>query len=43
VSCACEGSLKTSVDFDPKKMRDYFSNKLQEGKEVAADLKPSKA
>jgi uncharacterized protein (DUF697 family) len=30
----------TLLDFDPKKMREYFSGKLQEGKEVAAKLKP---
>ena len=30
----------TLLDFDPKKMRAYFSNKLQEGKCVAANLKP---
>jgi uncharacterized protein (DUF697 family) len=33
----------TLLDFDPKKMRAYFSNKLEEGKEVTANLKPSKA
>ena len=33
----------TLLDFDPKKMREYFAEKLQEGKEVAAKLKPSKA
>ncbi len=33
----------TMLDFDPKKMRDYFSGKLEEGKEVTANLKPSKA
>jgi len=33
----------TLLDFDPKKMRDYFSSKLEEGKEVATDLKSSKA
>jgi uncharacterized protein (DUF697 family) len=32
----------TMLDFDPKKMRAYFSGKLDEGKEVAAELKPSK-
>jgi len=30
----------TLLDFDPKKMRAYFSSKLEEGKAVAADLKP---
>ena len=30
----------TLLDFDPKKMREYFSSKLKEGKEVAANLKP---
>ena len=30
----------TLLDFDAKKMRAYFSNKLEEGKGVAADLKP---
>ena len=30
----------TLLDFDAKKMRAYFSSKLEEGKEVAADLKP---
>jgi uncharacterized protein (DUF697 family) len=30
----------TLLDFDAKKMRAYFSNKLAEGKEVAANLKP---
>ena len=30
----------TLLDFDPKKMREYFSSKLDEGKEVAANLKP---
>jgi hypothetical protein len=29
----------TLLDFDPKKMRAYFSSKLQEGKGVAATLK----
>ena len=33
----------TLLDFDPKKMREYFAGKLEEGKEVAAKLKPSKA
>ncbi len=33
----------TMLDFEPKKMRDYFAGKLEEGKEVAAKLKPSKA
>jgi len=32
-------SAGTLLDFDPKKMRAYFSSKLQEGKGVAADLK----
>jgi len=32
----------TLLDFDPKKMRAYFSSKLEEGKAVAADLKPGK-
>jgi uncharacterized protein (DUF697 family) len=32
----------TLLDFDPKKMRAYFSNKLEEGKGVAAQLKPGK-
>jgi uncharacterized protein (DUF697 family) len=31
----------TLLDFDPKKMREYFSNKVKEGKEVAANLKQS--
>ncbi|NOQ14224.1 MAG: DUF697 domain-containing protein [Methyloprofundus sp.] len=31
----------TLLDFDPKKMREYFSNKLEEGKEIAANLKSS--
>jgi uncharacterized protein (DUF697 family) len=30
----------TLLDFNPKKTREYFSNKLEEGKEVAAKLKP---
>jgi uncharacterized protein (DUF697 family) len=30
----------TLLDFDAKKMRAYFSSKLEEGKGVAADLKP---
>jgi uncharacterized protein (DUF697 family) len=30
----------TLLDFDAKKMRAYFSNKLEEGKGVVADLKP---
>ena len=30
----------TLLDFDPKKMRAYFSKKLEEGKDVAANLKP---
>ena len=30
----------TLLDFDAKKMRAYFSTKLEEGKAVAADLKP---
>jgi uncharacterized protein (DUF697 family) len=30
----------TLLDFDAKKMRAYFSSKLEEGKAVAADLKP---
>ena len=30
----------TLLDFDPKKMREYFSSKLEEGKEVATNLKP---
>ena len=30
----------TLLDFDAKKMRAYFSSKLEEGKEVAANLKP---
>jgi uncharacterized protein (DUF697 family) len=30
----------TLLDFDTKKMRAYFSVKLKEGKEVAANLKP---
>ena len=29
----------TLLDFDPEKMRKYFSSKLTEGKEVAANLK----
>ena len=33
----------TMLDFDPKKMRDYFSGKLEEGKEVTAKLMPSRA
>ena len=33
----------TMLDFDPKKMRDYFAGKLAEGKEVAARLKPREA
>jgi len=33
----------TMLDFEPKKMRGYFSGKLEEGKEVVAKLKPSKA
>ena len=33
----------TLLDFDPKKMREYFAGKLEEGKEVAAKLKPGKA
>jgi uncharacterized protein (DUF697 family) len=33
----------TMLDFDPKKMREYFSGKLKEGKEVAADLKPNES
>jgi len=33
----------TLLDFDAKKMRDYFSSKLQEGKAVVVNLKPSKA
>ena len=32
----------TLLDFDPKKMREYFSSKVKEGKEVAANLKPGK-
>jgi uncharacterized protein (DUF697 family) len=32
----------TLLDFDPKKMREYFSTKLEEGKGVAAKLKPGK-
>jgi len=32
----------TLLDFDPKKMREYFASKLAEGKEVAAKLKPTK-
>ena len=32
----------TLLDFDPKKMREYFSGKLEEGKEVAAGLKSGK-
>jgi uncharacterized protein (DUF697 family) len=32
----------TLLDFDPKKMRAYFSDKLEEGKEVAAKLKSNK-
>ena len=32
----------TLLDFEPKKMRDYFSQKLEEGKEVATKLKPGK-
>ena len=32
----------TLLDFDPKKMREFFSNKLAEGKEVAVKLKPGK-
>jgi uncharacterized protein (DUF697 family) len=31
----------TLLDFDPKKMREYFTNKLQEGKKVAASLRKS--
>jgi uncharacterized protein (DUF697 family) len=30
----------TLLDFDPKKMRAYFSGKLEEGKAVAATLQP---
>jgi membrane protein YqaA with SNARE-associated domain len=30
----------TLLDFDAKKMRSYFSNKLAEGKDVVANLKP---
>jgi uncharacterized protein (DUF697 family) len=30
----------TLLDFDPKKMRDYFSGKLEEGKKVVTKLKP---
>jgi uncharacterized protein (DUF697 family) len=33
----------TLLDFDPKKMRAYFSSKVKEGKAVVADLKPNKA
>ncbi|MEA3243817.1 MAG: DUF697 domain-containing protein [Pseudomonadota bacterium] len=33
----------TLLDFDAKKMRAYFSCKLEEGKGVAANLKPGKA
>ena len=32
----------TLLDFDAKKMRAYFSTKMQEGKEVVAELKPGK-
>ena len=32
----------TLLDFDPKKMREYFSTKMQEGKDLAANLKPDK-
>jgi len=32
----------TLLDFEPKKMRAYFSTKLEEGKAVAANLKPGK-
>ena len=32
----------TLLDFDPKKMREFFSSKLKEGKEVAVKLKPGK-
>jgi uncharacterized protein (DUF697 family) len=31
----------TMLDFDPKKMRAYFSGKLEEGKDVAVKLKAS--
>jgi uncharacterized protein (DUF697 family) len=31
----------TLLDFDPKKMREYFTTKLQEGKKVAASLRKS--
>jgi uncharacterized protein (DUF697 family) len=33
----------TLLDFDPKKMREYFTTKLQEGKKVAASLRKSGA
>lgn len=31
----------TLLDFDPKKMRDYFTSKLQEGKRIATSLRKS--
>lgn len=31
----------TLLDFDPKKMREYFTTKLQEGKKVASSLRKS--
>ena len=33
----------TLLDFEPKKMREYFSSKLEEGKEIAASMRASKA
>ena len=29
------------IDFEPKKMRQYFSEKLNEGKKIAANLRKS--
>ena len=33
----------TFLDFDPQKVKDYFRNLFEQGKEVASNLKSAKA